>query len=204
MELIQKYFSGLTETQLSQFAQLEPLYNDWNSKINVISRKDMEHFYLHHVLHTLAIAKVFPFTNGMRILDVGTGGGFPGIPLAIFFPEVQFTLVDSIGKKIKVVKEVASALELKKVEATQARAEEMKGQWDIVVSRAVTDLPKFMELVRNRITRKPTGNQPRIIYLKGGDIDAEMSGSNYPYSVAPISGFFSEEYFSTKLVVKIF
>jgi len=204
MELIQKYFPGLTEQQLSYFSQLEPLYNDWNSKINVISRKDMENFYLHHVLHSLAIAKVFPFTPGMRILDVGTGGGFPGIPLAILFPDTQFTLVDSTGKKITVVKEVTAALGLQNVEAFQVRAEEMKGQWDIVVSRAVTDLPKFMELVRNRVTRKPKGNQPKIIYLKGGDIDAEMAGSNYPYSVTPISGFFSEEYFSTKLVIKIF
>jgi len=204
MELIKKYFPNLSEQQRSQFEQLEPLYNDWNSKINVISRKDMEHFYLHHVLHSLAIAKVFPFTSGMRILDVGTGGGFPGIPLAIFFPEVQFTLVDSIGKKITVVKEVASALDLQNVEAIQARAEEMKGQWDIVVSRAVTDLPKFMALVRNRLSRKPAGNQPKVIYLKGGDIDTEMAETKLPYSVTPISGFFTEDFFETKLVVKIY
>jgi len=204
MELIKKYFPGLTETQLSQFAQLEPLYNDWNSKINVISRKDMEHFYLHHVLHSLAIAKTFTFTPGMRILDVGTGGGFPGIPLAILFPETTFTLVDSIGKKITVVKEVASAAGLKNVEAFQTRAEDMKGQWDIVVSRAVTELPKFMALVRNRLNRKPAGNQPKVIYLKGGDVGKELADLHMPYTITNIDGFFSEEFFSTKLVVKIF
>lgn len=204
MELIKKYFPGLTETQLSQFAQLEPLYNDWNSKINVISRKDMEHFYLHHVLHSLAIAKTFTFTPGMRILDVGTGGGFPGIPLAILFPETNFTLVDSIGKKITVVKEVASAIGLKNVEAFQTRAEDMKGQWDIVVSRAVTELPKFMTLVRNRLNRKPAGNQPKVIYLKGGDVEKELTDLRMPYTITNIDGFFTEEFFSTKLVVKIF
>ncbi|HPS83857.1 MAG TPA: 16S rRNA (guanine(527)-N(7))-methyltransferase RsmG [Bacteroidales bacterium] len=204
MELIKKYFPGLTETQLSQFAHLEPLYNDWNSKINVISRKDMEHFYLHHVLHSLAIAKTFTFTSGMRILDVGTGGGFPGIPLAILFPETNFTLVDSIGKKITVVKEVASAIGLKNVEAFQTRAEDMKGQWDIVVSRAVTELPKFMTLVRNRLNRKPAGNQPKVIYLKGGDVENELTDLRMPYTITNIDGFFTEEFFSTKLVVKIF
>jgi 16S rRNA (guanine527-N7)-methyltransferase len=204
MELIRKYFPNLTEKQIAQFAQLELLYSEWNSKINVISRKDMEFFYLHHVLHSLAIVRTFAFTPGMRILDVGTGGGFPGIPLAVYYPEVQFTLVDSIGKKITVVKEVASALGLKNVEAIQVRSDDMKGQWDIVVSRAVSDLPKFMELVRNRVSRKPKGNQPRVIYLKGGDIDTEMSGTEMPYSVTPISEFFSEEFFSTKLAVKIF
>lgn len=204
MELIKKYFPGLTEMQLSQFAQLEPLYNDWNSKINVISRKDMEHFYLHHVLHSLAIAKTFTFTSGMRILDVGTGGGFPGIPLAILFPETNFTLVDSIGKKITVVKEVASAIGLKNVEAFQTRAEDMKGQWDIVVSRAVTELPKFMTLVRNRLNRKPAGNQPKVIYLKGGDVEKELADLRMPYTITNIDGFFTEEFFSTKLVVKIF
>jgi 16S rRNA (guanine527-N7)-methyltransferase len=204
MELIQKYFPDLSEQQFVQFSQLEPLYNDWNSKINVISRKDMEHFYLHHVLHSLAIAKTFTFSPGMRILDVGTGGGFPGIPLAILFPETQFTLVDSIGKKITVVKEVSLALGLKNVEAIQARSEEMKGQWDIVVSRAVTELPKFMALVRNRISRKTTGNQPKVIYLKGGDFEKELADLHMPYTITDIHQFFTEDFFSTKLVVKIF
>jgi len=204
MELIKKYFPGLTEMQLSQFAQLEPLYNDWNSKINVISRKDMEHFYLHHVLHSLAIAKTFTFTPGMRILDVGTGGGFPGIPLAILFPETNFTLGRFHRKKITVVKEVASAIGLKNVEAFQTRAEDMKGQWDIVVSRAVTELPKFMTLVRNRLNRKPAGNQPKVIYLKGGDVEKELTDLRMPYTITNIDGFFTEEFFSTKLVVKIF
>jgi 16S rRNA (guanine527-N7)-methyltransferase len=204
MELIKKYFPNLSDIQLQQFAQLKELYTEWNIKINVISRKDIENFYLHHVLHSLAIAKTNTFSDGLRILDVGTGGGFPGIPLAIYYPNIQFTLVDSIGKKILVVKEVAKALNLKNVDAVQSRVESMKGKWDVIISRAVTELPKFMVLTQNRIKKNTINNFPKIIYLKGGDIEKELSDIKRPYLINNIGEFFQEDFFSTKLVVKIF
>lgn len=203
MELIKKYFPDITGIQHKQFADMLALYADWNSKINVISRKDFDHFYERHVLHSLAIAKVYPFNKGTRILDVGTGGGFPGIPLAIMFPDCHFTLVDSIGKKIMVVKEVASALRLQNVEAIQTRAEEMKGRWDVVVSRAVTALPAFMQFVKP-VIGKPKGTQPRVLYLKGGEIDAELAAITEASHTTAISDFFEEVFFSSKWVVKVF
>ncbi|NLL29071.1 MAG: 16S rRNA (guanine(527)-N(7))-methyltransferase RsmG [Bacteroidales bacterium] len=202
MELIKKYFPDLTDTQIFQFSQLENLYLDWNSKINVISRKDMDNFYLHHVLHSLAIAKVYNFKSNSKVLDVGTGGGFPGIPLAVLFPETNFKLIDSIGKKITVVKEVASSIGLKNVDAEKTRSEDMKGVFDVIVSRAVTEFPKFMNLIKPHLC-KQTG-APRVLYLKGGDFAAELSAINYPYFAAPISEFFHEDFFKTKFVVKIF
>src|SRR5690554_1664328 len=151
MEIIKKYFSGLTEQQVTAFSKLQPLYSEWNSQINVISRKDIDELYERHVLHSLGIAKFIRFTPGTKILDVGTGGGFPGIPLAILFPEVQFHLVDSIGKKIKVVKDVVEQVGLKNIKATHQRAEEVDGQFDFIVSRAVTDASRFVPLVQKKI-----------------------------------------------------
>ena len=175
MEIIQKYFSGLTENQVSAFQRLKPLYTDWNSKINVISRKDIDALYERHVLHSLSIAKFIRFTAGTKILDVGTGGGFPGIPLAIFFPEVKFHLVDSIGKKIKVVNAVAEGLGLDNVVAEQIRAEQLKGSYDFIVSRAVTGLPEFAGWVQKNISQKHQNAIPNgILFLKGGNIDSEI------------------------------
>ncbi len=203
-EIIYHYFPNLTAKQKEQFAQLYPLYLDWNSKINVVSRKDIEQLYLHHVLHSLAIAKMVQFRPGTKILDVGTGGGFPGVPLAILFPEVQFTLIDSIGKKIKVVQEVSQALGLANVTAIHGRAEELKGQWDFVVSRAVTRLKPFIDWVKGKISRTPKHAIPNgILYLKGGDLDEELEEIDYPYHVHDISSFFKEEYFETKKVVMV-
>jgi 16S rRNA (guanine527-N7)-methyltransferase len=174
-QLISQYFPDLSAEQTAQFEQLYPLYADWNAKINVISRKDIESLYEHHVLHSLAIAKAITFKPATRILDVGTGGGFPGIPLAIFFPEVEFMLVDSIGKKIKVVNEVATALGLKNVKAEQRRGEELKEQFDFIVSRAVTDFPEFYHWVKYKSAAKSFNVlQNGILYLKGGDLSEEL------------------------------
>lgn len=201
MDLILKYFSELTERQREQFAAMLPLYEDWNSKINVISRKDMANFYEHHVLHSLAIAKVQPFKTMADILDVGTGGGFPGIPLAIMFPHANFYLVDSIGKKIKVVQDVAQQLDLKNVRAEQLRAEQVDGDYDFIVSRAVTSLSEFAGWVRGKVSdchyhRLRNG----ILYLKGGDLSDELA----PFKKArtwDISDFYQEEFFQTKKVI---
>jgi len=204
MELITKYFPDLTNEQLEKFRQLEELYLDWNGKINVISRKDMEHFYERHVLHSLGIAKVIQFTPGAHVLDVGTGGGFPGIPLAILFPETEFLLVDSIGKKIKVVQEVADAAGIKNVEAIKARAEEVKGKFDFVVSRAVTTLPDFIKWIENKIKRESRNTmQNGILYLKGGDLDAELAPVQNKCQVYNLSNYFKEEFFETKKVVHV-
>ena len=204
MELITKYFPDLTNEQLDKFRQIEELYIEWNSKINVISRKDMEHFYERHVLHSLGIAKVIQFTPGAQVLDVGTGGGFPGIPLAILFPETKFLLVDSIGKKIKVVQEVAEAAGIKNVEAIKARAEEVKGKFDFVVSRAVTTLPDFIRWVENKIKRESRNTiQNGILYLKGGDLDAELAPVKNKCQVFNLSDYFQEEFFETKKVVHV-
>lgn len=204
MELITKYFPNLTNEQLEKFRKLEELYVEWNSKINVISRKDMEHFYERHVLHSLGIAKVIQFIPGAQVLDVGTGGGFPGIPLAILFPETKFILVDSIGKKIKVVQEVAKAAGIKNVEVLKARAEEVKGKFDFVVSRAVTTLPDFIKWVETKIKRESRNTiQNGILYLKGGDLEAELAPVRNKYQVFNLSDYFEEPFFETKKVVHV-
>jgi 16S rRNA (guanine527-N7)-methyltransferase len=204
MELIQKYFPGLSPGQLEQFAQLKPLYEEWNARINVISRKDIDHLYERHVLHSLGIAKVISFKSGTDILDVGTGGGFPGIPLAILFPECHFHLVDSIGKKIKVVQEIAGAIGLSNVEASQNRAEQLQEKYDFVVSRAVTDLKEFHGWVKHRFN-KPWQNSLRngILCLKGGDLTQELQEARVKHKLFPLSAYFEEEYFQTKSVVHI-
>ena len=204
MQIIQKYFPNLNEKQLQLFGQLESLYAEWNAQINVISRKDFPEFYERHVLHSLAVAKFIRFTPGTKILDVGTGGGFPGIPLAIYFPEVKFHLVDSIGKKIKVVNHVYQSLGLKNVSAEQIRAEQIKDKYDFVVSRAVTQLPEFVSWVRNNISQKNSNALPNgIIYLKGGDITSEIQPFKKIVYVEEISNYFDETFFETKKIVHL-
>lgn len=203
MKIVKKYFPELTDLQLSQFEKLEELYKEWNSKINVISRKDIDELYLRHVLHSLGIAKVQKFASGSKVLDVGTGGGFPGIPLAILFPETQFQLVDSIGKKIKVVQGVAEALELKNLKADHMRAEKVKGEFDFIVSRAVTTMPDFVKWVRKKVAKKQNHElRNGILYLKGGDLTEELSvfQSTTLYN---LSEFFEEDFFETKKVVHL-
>ncbi len=205
MQLINKYFPTLSEQQLKMFEQLLPLYTDWNSKINVISRKDIEHLYEHHVLHSLAIAKVIDFKAGTRILDVGTGGGFPGIPMAILFPECSFHLIDSIGKKITVVNAVVEELGLKNVIAEKARAEELKTRYDFIVSRAVTALPEFYNWVQGLISIKNNNTlQNGILYLKGGDLKEELKPFKKRMEMFEISSYFEEEFFAEKKVIHIF
>ncbi len=197
---ISEYFT-LTERQAEQFAQLDALYRDWNSKINVISRKDIDNLYEHHVLHSLAIAKLLPFQPGTTIMDVGTGGGFPGIPLAILFPECQFLLIDSIGKKIKVATEVAQALGLTNVVCKQERAEEEKQKFDFVVSRAVMPLPDLVKLVRKNISNKHRNAVPNgIVVLKGGDLKEELRPCKEA-EITPCSQWFKGEWFTTKQVI---
>ena len=201
MELLLKYFPTLTPTQVAQYTQAVSLYEEWNARINVISRKDMEHFVLHHLLHSLGIAKIHPFSAGLKVLDVGTGGGFPGIPLAILYPEVSFHLVDSIGKKIKVVQEVATALSLTNVTFQQARVETLEGQYDYIVSRAVTQMADFYKLTKHLL--KPVthkGDKRGILYLKGGDLTEELAA--FPsVTVYNLSEVFEEDFFETKKVV---
>lgn len=200
--LILSYFPDLSETQISQFDRLEELYADWNSKINVISRKDMDQFYIHHVLHSLGIAKVMKFQPGTKVLDIGTGGGFPGIPLAILFPDTHFHLVDSIGKKITVVKDVAKQLKLSNVEAQQARAEELVRKYDFVISRAVTRMANFYPWVKGKIKKEDFNEfQNGILYLKGGDVDEEMEELDKSYITYHLSDYFKEDFFETKKVV---
>ena len=201
MKLITTYFTDLSEEQLEQFAMLDSLYKEWNAQINVISRKDIDELYLKHVLHSLAIAKVVHFKDGTRILDVGTGGGFPGIPLAILYPNCQFVLVDSIGKKIKVVNEIAYRLGLVNVKAYHQRAEDVSGQFDFVVTRAVTRIANFLPWVKGKLL--PNGEHELkngILFLKGGDLAEEIAESNKKVEVFPISHFFKEEFFETKVV----
>lgn len=202
IDLIQHYFPNLTDDQKSKFNALGKLYDEWNSQINVISRKDTENFYERHVLHSLAIAKVIDFKSGTKILDIGTGGGFPGIPLAIMFPECDFLLVDSIGKKIKVVNEVSTSLGLTNVRAIHERAENIKEQFDFIVSRAVTAMPTFMKWTKGKFL-KENKNQLKngILYLKGGDLREEMAGIKGHIRYTDISTFYSEEFFETKKVV---
>jgi 16S rRNA (guanine527-N7)-methyltransferase len=200
--LIQKYFSGLSEIQVSRFLQLGALYFEWNEKINVISRKDIGSLYEKHVLHSLAIAKVIRFSGGTRILDVGTGGGFPGIPLAILFPESSFHLVDSVGKKIKVVQAVADALGLTNVVAEQVRAEQLTGKYDFVVSRAVTSLPEFVKWIRKNVSADHRNAMPNgVLYLKGGDLTEELKPFGKRSVVYNLSDFFTEEFYETKKLV---
>ena len=199
--IISDYFS-LTDTQEQQFAALDVLYRDWNSKINVISRKDIDNLYEHHVLHSLAIAKVLPFQPHTEILDVGTGGGFPGIPLAILFPECRFTLIDSIGKKIKVAQEVAKAVRLTNVECIQERAEEEKRKFDFVVSRAVMPLPDLVRLVQKNVSNKQRNAVPNgLVVLKGGDLRDELRPFQKRAEVTEISTLFQGEWFQTKRVI---
>lgn len=204
LEIIFHYFSGLSGEQRRQFGQLYPLYKGWNEKINVISRKDIDNLYVHHVLHSLGIAKVISFTEGTEVLDVGTGGGFPGIPLAILFPNVNFHLVDSIGKKIKVVNAVSKELGLTNVSAHQVRAEEIKSTYDFVVSRAVTNLGEFYSWTNRKIKRQSINAMPNgILYLKGGELEDELAGIVQPAQVFHLSDYFIEEFFLTKKVVYI-
>ena len=199
--MISEYFK-LTDRQAEQFAQLDALYRDWNSKINVISRKDIDNLYEHHVLHSLAIAKLLPFQPGTTIMDVGTGGGFPGIPLAILFPECQFLLIDSIGKKIKVASEVAKALGLTNAVCKQERAEEEKQKFDFVVSRAVMPLPDLVKLVRKNISNKHRNAVPNgVVVLKGGDLKDEIAPFLKTAEVTPCSQWFSGEWFETKQII---
>ena len=201
MKIITDYFK-LTARQAEQFAQLDALYRDWNSKINVISRKDIDNLYEHHVLHSLAIAKWIPFQPDSYILDVGTGGGFPGIPLAIMFPQCQFVLVDSIGKKIKVASEVAKALGLTNLVCKQERVEEEKEKFDFVVSRAVMPLPDLVKLVRKNISNKHRNAIPNgLIVLKGGDLQAEVAPYIKTAEIAPCSKWFKGEWFETKQLI---
>ena len=194
MEFILKYFPELTEVQISQFQQLEALYHDWNSKINVISRKDIDQLYVKHVLHSLAIAKIQKFEPGSYVLDVGTGGGFPGIPLAILFPETRFYLIDVILKKINVVKAVAESLELKNVKAEQIRAENVKGDFDFIVSRAVTNMPDFVSWIKDKIKKQQKHELKNgILYLKGGDLTEELA--SFPNAKEyHISDFFEDDF----------
>ena len=203
MEELLHYFPNLTAHQISQFKLLSSLYKDWNLKINVVSRKDIDEIYLRHVLHSLAIAKVQPFLPGSSVLDVGTGGGFPGIPLAILFPEVQFHLVDSIGKKIKVVQQVAEGLGLENVKVTNARVETITGQYDFIVSRAVAQMETFVRWVKNRVAKKSNHDLKNgILYLKGGDLTQELA--LFPKAkIYPLSSYYKEVFFDTKTVVHL-
>lgn len=203
-DLIFHYFPDLSDTQKAQFAKLFELYKEWNDKINVISRKDIDNLYINHVLHSLGIAKVTSFKPGTKVLDVGTGGGFPGIPLAILFPETQFHLVDSIGKKITVVNNVAEGLGLQNVRGEQIRAEQIKGEYDFIVSRAVTRIKEFYAWINKKVKKNsvhPLYNG--ILYLKGGDLDEELAELKRPYSLYNLSDYFKEEFFETKKVVYV-
>ena len=202
--LIEQYFPGLTEKQKQQFHGLKEVYSDWNAKINVISRKDMDHFYIHHVLHSLSIAKVLQFRSGSRILDVGTGGGFPGVPLAIMFPDCHFHLVDSIGKKITVVQEVITALGITNVVAEKKRAEELKSQYDFVVSRAVAQWSEIHRWTSKLILKKGQNSLPNgWLLLKGGDLKEEFKAVRKHIVIHDISDKFPEEFFETKKVVYV-
>ena len=199
-EIILKYFPNLTDQQKSQFQQLETLYKDWNEKINVISRKDIDEFYERHVLHSLGIAKIMEFADGTKVLDIGTGGGFPGIPLAILFPNVEFTLVDSIGKKITVVNAVAESLGLKNVKAYHERAEKIKDKFHFVVSRAVTQMPVFLRWLKGKFEKEQFNPKHNgVLYLKGGDLGEELAGIKC--EIYNLKDQFEEEFFDTKKVV---
>jgi|TARA_B110000503_G_scaffold114513_1_gene172151 16S rRNA (guanine527-N7)-methyltransferase len=203
MEIIHKYFKDLTAIQIEQFSKLQELYKDWNLKINVVSRKDIDELYLRHVLHSLAIAKVVQFKPGSKVLDVGTGGGFPGIPLAILFPETQFHLVDSIGKKIKVVNEVAEGLGLTNVKTTNGRVEEVKDTYDFIVSRAVAHMETFVRWTRGRIAKKQNHDLKNgILYLKGGDLSEELKLYTSA-TIYDLTDYFEEDFYETKKIVHL-
>ncbi len=203
MDLILKYFPGLTEDQIDKFKKLETLYQDWNLKINVVSRKDIDELYLRHVLHSLGIAKVIQFKDGSNILDVGTGGGFPGIPLAILFPECSFHLVDSIAKKLKVVDEVIAGLNLTNVKTTHSRVEETKGKYDFIVSRAVAAMPTFVHWVKGKIDKTQNHDiKNGILYLKGGDLSEELKDYRTT-KIYNLSDYFQEDFYETKKVVHL-
>lgn len=202
MDIILKYFPSLTDKQKVQFAALYDLYLDWNSKINVISRKDIENLYTHHVLHSLGIAKVISFKSGSSIMDVGTGGGFPGVPLAILFPETRFLLVDSIGKKIKVATEVSNAIGLENISFRHCRAQEEKGKFDFVVSRAVMPLEELVKIIKKNISKEQQNSLPNgLICLKGGELEGEVAPFRKYAEIDDLSNFFSEDFFETKKVV---
>ena len=204
MKLILKYFPDLTDNQKRQFEMLEPLYKEWNEQINVVSRKDIDELYTRHILHSLAIAKLIEFKPNSKVLDVGTGGGFPGIPLAILFPKTQFYLVDSIGKKIKVVKEVANAIKLTNIEADHTRVETVKFKYDFIVSRAVTNLPRFNNWIRGKFnitSRHKLKNG--LLYLKGGDLTEELKEAGRKHEIFDIPDYFEEDFFETKKIVYV-
>ena len=200
------YFKNLTDLQKDQFNQLKSLYGDWNSKINVISRKDMEHFYEHHVLHSLSIAKYFELLPGMKVMDLGTGGGFPGIPLAILFPDTEFYLIDGTGKKITVVNAVKDAIGLKNVVAEHKRAEEVKDKFDVITGRAVMTLPEIANLAGNKLRIRGDKEAGGILYLKGGDLQDEFKALNrfWKYKKTPVSKYFNEPYFEEKYIVHLY
>ncbi|NGZ89134.1 16S rRNA (guanine(527)-N(7))-methyltransferase RsmG [Psychroflexus maritimus] len=201
MDQINHYFPSLTEDQIQKIRQIADLYKDWNQKINVVSRKDIDEIYTRHVLHSLAIAKILQFNPGTKVLDVGTGGGFPGIPLAIMFPEVHFTLIDSIGKKIKVVDEVVEGLQLQNVKSVNDRVENLDNQFDFIVSRAVAAMPTFTHWVKGKIKPKSSHSVKNgILYLKGGDLTEELQGYKTA-EIFPIQNYFEDEFFETKKVV---
>ena len=204
MQIIEKYFPHLTDVQKQQFGKLESLYREWNDKINVISRKDIDHLYEHHVLHSLAIAQSIRFKDGTRILDLGTGGGFPGIPLAILFPNCQFKVIDGTGKKIRVATEVANAIGLKNIVAEHLRGEDEKGTYDFVVSRAVMPLPELFRLVRKKISKENNNALPNgIITLKGGNLEEELKPFKKIVDIMPIAEWLGEEWFKEKNVIYI-
>ncbi len=204
MEILEKYFSEISEQQLKQFQALEALYFYWNQQINVISRKDTENFYERHVLHSLGIAKVITFKKGTKILDVGTGGGFPGIPMAIMFPECDFTLIDSIGKKIKVVNEISQSLGLKNVKAIHGRADSINSQFDFIISRAVTNIPAFLPWTHKKFRKDSTNSLKNgILYLKGENVTDELIDLKIDFKIFPLRSFFKEEFFETKVLLYI-
>ena len=204
MDLIRQYFPELEQQQYDRFNMLKELYTYWNERINLISRKDIDNLEERHILHSLAIARFIRFKPGTTILDVGTGGGFPGIPLAIMFPDVKFTLIDSIGKKVRVVDEVIKATGINNAEALQLRAENVPGKYDFIVSRAVTRLPEFIKWVKEKISNDHRHRLKNgILYLKGGEIDEELKGVHFPYAVYDLDTYFSLEFFNTKKLVYI-
>ncbi|TAH26057.1 MAG: 16S rRNA (guanine(527)-N(7))-methyltransferase RsmG [Cytophagales bacterium] len=204
INILKKYFPEINEEQEEKFQLLAPLYTEWNQKINVISRKDIDELYERHILHSLGIAKVLQFTEGTKILDVGTGGGFPGIPLAILFPEAKFHLVDSIGKKITVVEQVSKALGLKNIQASHQRAEDVNDKFDFVVSRAVTRIAPFYQWIKNKIIANSNNTLTNgILYLKGGDLQEEFAELNKPYQSFDLTDYFEEPFFETKKVMYV-